>query len=401
VVLALAGLAGEPAFGAPVEVAPLGRPAVLLARAIENDDGSDDIGTNLLRIEGGAIVTGWTSKDGGAPDGLLLRVDDQGEVLWRRVIGGAGTDLLWSVMPDDSAGYRCTGFSGSLGAGSLDGWMVAVSDRGEVRWQKTYGGAGEDRLTAIEPTPDGFIAVGQTSGRGAGERDALVVRMDRAGNERSSWTDGGPHMDRAFGIEPLEDGGCVIAGMTGETHETSDAFVSRLGSDGRRLWTRRIERPGFGVAHDLHRLANGDLLAIGYAHVDARRGIDGFAMRITTDGRVVWERTFGGSTYDRVNHAQVFADGSSMVVGYSQRPGAVDEETHWDLALYALDPAGHAVWSGRFGGDGVEFGRMVAGPPHDLWVIGHSSSGRAGSGVYLVRLDASGVVGGAPAAERP
>jgi hypothetical protein len=324
-------------------------------------------------------------------------VNGDGDVLWRRTFGGDGADLLWAVRPDSRGGWTCVGFTGSRGAGSLDGWMLGLDGEGRTRWEKTYGGPGEDRLTSFEATRDGWMAVGQTSGRGAGGIDALVVRVDRDGRELSSWTSGGAADDRAFGIQPLADGGCVIGGMgggAGRDDRTYDAFVSRLGPDGRRVWHVEPKRPGFQVVHDAEPGdADGEVVLYGYGHLDPRQGIDGLCMVLRPDGKVARETTFGGATYDRANHAQRFADGSSAVVGYTQRPGATDDEHLWDMVVYALAPGGEPVWSARFGGAGVEFGRGIAGTPEDLWVVGHTTTGRAGSAVMLVRLDLTAVTG--------
>ncbi len=377
------------------QAAPLAYPSVLLSRPIPTDAGNADIATNVLLIPGGALITGWTSRGGGLPDGLLLRVDPEGNVIWRRGLRGDGTDLLWAVPPDGGGGGVGVGFTSRAGAGNLDGWMIRFDAEGRTTWERTYGGPGEDRLTAMKPIPGGWIAVGQTTGRGAGGIDGLVVRVDRNGNEIGSWTSGGPGLDRAFAIQPTGDGGCVIAGMSGARHEESDAFVTRLGPDGQRVWNRTLERPGFGVAHDMHVAPNGELLIYGYAFVDSARGIDGFALRMNDRGEIVDESTFGGSTYDRANHAETFVDGSAVVVGYTQRPGATNEDDAWDLVIHALDTRGRPQWSGRFGGPGIEFGRSIAGSPEDLWIVGHTTTEREGSSVLLIRLDASSLVGGA------
>ncbi len=68
-----------------------------------------------------------------------------------------------------------------------------------------------------------------------------------------------------------------------------------------------------------------------------------------------------------------------VIVGYSQRPGAVDEENGWDLVIYHLSLEGAPISSHRFGGEGFEFGRSVAGEDKDLWIVG----------VLLVRMDFS------------
>jgi hypothetical protein len=232
------------------------------------------------------------------------------------------------------------------------------------------------------------MATGQTSGRTAQGIDAWVLRIDRAGNELSSWITGGPDTDRAFGIHPLPDGGCIIGGMSGTSYpEGYDSFIGRLDAEGKRVWWRQPRRAGFQVVHDIRPLAAGTLLAIGYGHVNRKQGIDGVAQRFTADGKFAVEENFGGPTYDRSNHGLILDDGSIAVIGYTQRPGATDEEHEWDMVVYRLDSAARLRSALRFGGAGVEFGRGIAGTLNDVWVAGHTSTGRNGSSILLVRLD--------------
>jgi hypothetical protein len=369
---------------------PLTQPSILLARPIPTRSGRSDVGAGVLPIAGGALIAGWTSMGDEPPDGLLMRVNPDGDVAWRKQLGGKGTDLLWSILPDPAGGYVVVGFTGSEGKGSLDGWILHFEDDGKTDWERTYGGAGEDRLTSIQPTAEGWIAVGQTRSPGAHGIDGWVLRVDRVGKELSSWMIQESEVDRAFGIQPLSDGGCIIGGMTGDDSskpESFDSFVVRLGPDGKRRWIHREKRPGLQVAHDIRAYRDGTFLVVGYGYLDSPRGINGFALRLSSAGKVLWERTFGGTTYDRANHAQILADDSAAIVGYSQRPGAVDEETGWDLVTYRLSPEGSQMALSRFGGEGFEFGRSIAGVMNDLWVVGHTSSGRVGSSVFLVRLD--------------
>lgn len=369
---------------------PLAQVRVRLARAIANADGQADVASNLWRTDDGAWITGWTKKSGRPSDGLLVRVDADGNVLARRELGGDGTDLLWSIRPDGKGGHACVGIR-STGEDE-NGWMLGLDARGDVAWERTYGGTGEEWLTSLRAVDGGWIAVGQTASRGAGGLDAWVVRTDGAGQELASWTWGTPGLDRAFAIHPMDDGGCVIAGMSGKEHDTCDAFATRLSKTGEPLWTRSVARPGFDVAHDIQPCANGDVLVYGYSFVDAARDGDAFVRRLTPDGDVVFERTFGGPSVDRAIHAHVFADGSSVLIGHSRPQHGPGED--WDLAVHALDSTGRPRWTGRFGSPAVEFGRGIAGTADDLWIVGHTATfDETKSNVYLVRLDVSALAG--------
>src|SRR5207247_5259233 len=131
--------------------------------------------------------------------------------------------------------------------------------QGNLVWQKTYGGPLEDRLTAIQPTKDGWMAVGQTDVGGSKRIQSWVLHIDRSGNQISSWADGDENIDRAFTIQPLADGGCLIGGMSGKTEqeESYDGFVMRFAADGHRIWSHPVTSKGFQVVHDIRRLSDG------------------------------------------------------------------------------------------------------------------------------------------------
>ena len=371
--------------------APLARPAVLIARPLATEAGWADIGASVLPVAEGAIVTGWSTGPDGMADGLIVRVNGEGDVLWRKRVGGKGADLLWTAAPDRAGAFACVGFTSSRGAGATDGWFVRFDSTGAILSEQVHGGAGDDRLVRMRRDGDGWMMVGQRAmADTALGMQAWVLRVDGTGRERSSWTWGGAGIDRAFGVEPAPGGGCVIAGLTGESREVAASFVTRLGPDGRALWTHREKKPGLQVGYDVTRAADGNFLVAGYGFTSVARDRDGIVVRFDPGGRVLERHVLGGPTYDRVDQALPFADGTVAVLGYSQRPGARDDETHWDIVVRHLDARGGERWVGRFGGSGVEFARGMAGTPEDLWLVGHTTSARTASAAYLVRLDLTG-----------
>jgi hypothetical protein len=366
----------------------MAQPSVQLARALAAPAGHADVATCVAAISGGAIIAGYTTTADGNEDGLVLRIDRDGDVVWRREIGGKREDNLWAIQPDPAGGFVCSGYTASTGAGALDGWLVHIDADGATQWDKTFGQAGDDRFWSLARDGDHWLAVGETEGREAGGVDALVVRVDAAGKELAAFTNGGPDLDRAFAVVPMPNGGCAIGGMTGKDRHHALPFVARLDANGKQSWRQVLQHPGYGVAHDLHRAANGDLLAFGYATAGDRTDPGGLLMRLSPAGEHLAAQRFGGATSDRILHARVFADDSAMVVGYAQRQGPGDPDARWDLCTWRLNAAGQVDWVGRFGGDKVEFGRGVAGDAADLWIVGHTASSGGTNRVFVVRLDA-------------
>lgn len=389
----LAALAPGAASAARAPAAPLDHPSVLLARPIDADSGWSEIAACVLPDSNGALIAGWTTRGHEPADALLLRVTREGEVTWRRRYGGARLDLAFTVTPHPGGGWMLAGFTASAGAGGTDGWIARLDARGDTLWTRTYGGPGDERLIRLHAVPGGWMAFGQAMTAGADSMQAWVLKIDDAGRETATWTWGGGGIDRGLGGLPTPDGGALVAGLTGASREAAVGFVARLGPDGRERWVHRGSNPGFQIGYHVEPWGDGTWLVIGYGSGGPARDRDGQLLRFADDGRVLWRRTIGGATYDRLDHARVFADGSLVALGYTQRPGAANDEERWDLVVHALDPRGNRTWTGRFGGDGVEFARGLAGTADDLWLVGHTTTGRAESRVLLVRLDVTAVVG--------
>jgi hypothetical protein len=339
----------------------------------------------------GAIISGSTSIEGGSVDGLLMHVNDNGDVLWRKVFGGAGLDLIFSALPDGSNGFVCVGFKSPGGAGgmkAMDGWILRIDSKGNITWEQTYGGNGEDRLTGIRKTVDGWMAVGHRETNG--KIQAWVLRVDQNGKELNSWTYDSPLPTKGLDVLPISDGGFVFVGGEGEQRETSDGFVARVAADGRKLWQHSIGGAGFQVGYHLQPFQDGSYLVIGYGALNQKTDHDCYVLKITGEGKILYDKAFGGPTHDRATNALILENRSLIVVGQSQRSGAPDEDSGWDMIMYALDSKGEPVWSARYGGEGVEFGRAVKGATDKLWMIGHTTSkDQSTSNVLMIRMDTS------------
>jgi hypothetical protein len=372
------------------ESGPLSKPSVLFTGVIEAAQGRRDTGFDVLPLKNGAIISGSSSSKEKSVDGLLMHVDEKGEILWRKDYGGTGMDLIFSVLPDGD-GFVCVGFKSpgdEINMKAMDGWILRIDSKGELIWEHTYGGPGEDRLTGIRRISDGWMAVGHREIRG--KIQAWVLRIDQKGNQINSWSYDSSLPTKGLDVIPLQDGGFVFVGGEGTERETSDGFVIRIDANGRQLWKHLIAGPGFQVGYHIQSFSDNSFLVIGYGGTENKKDHEAYVLRIGVDGKVLYHRNFGGPTHDRATNALILQNDSVVVVGQTQRPGSKDEDSGWDMIIYALNSKGEEVWSGRFGGDGVEFGRAVKGQPQNLWIIGHTTS-QDGSNALMIRLDVTGV----------
>ena len=111
-----------------------------------------------------------------------LKLNASGNVTWQRTYGDSGCDDGTASRRPRTAATSWREYS-SFGAGSHDLWVLKLDTSGNVTWQRTYGGTGDDDASAVQETSDGgYIVAGYTLSFGAGNGDIWVLKLDASGN---------------------------------------------------------------------------------------------------------------------------------------------------------------------------------------------------------------------------
>lgn len=194
-----------------------------------------DCGNSVVQTsDGGYIVAGETESFGiGSLDGYVVRTDMYADTLWTRTFGGSEDDALTCIRTAPDGGYILAGYTSSFGAGMADGWLIKIDDGGDTLWTRTLGGAENDYIYSVWQSSDGgYILGGSTESFGAVNGDVYVVKTDSAGDMLWSRNYGGPGEDGAASIKQTPDEGYIIAGSTTSFGAGgNDAFIIRLTTD--------------------------------------------------------------------------------------------------------------------------------------------------------------------------
>ena len=98
-------------------------------------------------------------------------------------------DTAWSIQ-QIADNFVVMGFTTSFGGGESDIWILKLDVSGNVDWQRTYGGIGNEFSSAMQQSPDGGIVVAGSTidSFGLGSRDAWVLKLDENGEIDPSCT---------------------------------------------------------------------------------------------------------------------------------------------------------------------------------------------------------------------
>src|SRR5207249_3443415 len=188
--------------------------------------------------DGGFIAAGDTgSFDGRHSQAWILRLDRNGGVVWENTYGASLDDVALSARQVSDGGFVVAGQTCSFGFGNCDGWLLRLSEEGKVLWETAYG-AGVFR--SIEQISDGgFIVAGgsQSFTNYNNSFDAWVLRLDGAGNVLWSKTYGLYGVFETFSVKQTSDGGFVVSGDTiSGLFACQRAWLLKLDGDGNVVW---------------------------------------------------------------------------------------------------------------------------------------------------------------------
>ncbi|MBP7449688.1 MAG: gliding motility-associated C-terminal domain-containing protein [Flavobacteriales bacterium] len=150
----------------------------------------------LTTADGGFLVmASANSNDGdvtgahGGQDMWVLKVNGNGDLLWQRAFGGSAFELGILAQTTD-AGYLLCGSTFS-GDGNIEGhhgqrdlWLAQINEQGDLVWQRCLGGSSEDQGWLRAELEDGSLVSfgytesndGDVSGNHGG-RDLWVVKL--------------------------------------------------------------------------------------------------------------------------------------------------------------------------------------------------------------------------------
>lgn len=333
--------------------------------------------------DGGYILVGNTATRGEGSDLWLIRTDPDGNSLWSRILGGSGEDVGYFVQETMDGGYIIAGSTASFGMGEERLWLIRMDGNGSLIWDETFGGfvhsSGDGGWSVDETEDGGYIATGYTQSKGNGRKDLWLVRTDDKGDLLWDRSYGGTEDDVGLSVLQSRDGGFIVAGRT-----------ASLGKKGDDIWLLKTDELGVMTWNATYGGDKDDSafqvveLADGYALVGrSESGLESeriILFRLDNLGRKIWERSYPGSSGTSLQQTM---DGGFVIGGRIDR-----EESERDGLIIKTNSAGQELWRGIFGGLGDDIGSFVIQNREGDYILAGitSSYGSGAEDVWLVKV---------------
>ncbi len=286
----------------------------------------------------------------------IVKINDVGDILWESSYGGSvgGEEVRDALlMPDDGllmmGRIYSTGGDVSTHYGSMDVWLCRIDSTGNILWEKTFGNQGRDNAIKIKLTADQTVLMIGCHYEPGGMidcpiiqeygPDVWIVEMDLHGNIMNQECYGGNGDDLGWDIIKLPDGYAFcastnsndvdVSGLHGPPGEPmyDDIWAVKTSLDGTIIWQKCLG--GYSSESPVYITATADSGYIIIGNTNSHDGdvsgnhttewneLDIWVVKLSSDGQLVWEHSFGGLGTDRFYgiHSVLKKDDYNFVIG--------------------------------------------------------------------------------------
>ena len=299
-----------------------------------------------LRNGGFAMVGSTNSSDGDFVDRssddwdmFLMVLDGEGAPIWKKSYGGSGDDFGFSLVETPEGGFVLCGYSNSQDGdvpptqGYHDNWVIKVDDKGTIIWKKSMGYAGHDHAYNIIATQDGgyffngYLDVTASGGLGNSGKTAISNR-----------------------------------------HGVGEFWCHKIDANGEILWQRYFGGTNNDRSYDAIQTTDGNFLVVGTSESDdtdvtnAKGSYDLWAIMISPDGTLLWEKSFGGKLIDEGSKVIEDFSGNFRIIGntFSNDQDVLYAKGSSDIWQITLDPSGNIIENNSWGGSEFDKGTSIA-----------------------------------------
>lgn len=275
---------------------------------------------------------------------LVLKLDKQGQVVWNRTYGGNKDDYCYSIKEADDNTYYITGSTNStsgdfnVGDQAREGIIFRINDSGNLLSTKYIGGSDWDEVINIfKLKDDGFIVIGHSSSidgdiqRENNANDIFVLKLDSDFNVLKLKTIGGSKIERVNDAIIMENNSIILIGNTSSPYfenldpiESTVSFALRLNSDLTTIWVKQYGGSNYDNLKSMIFNSNDELITVGETYYidgdndNKKSTLDTWISKIDqNNGKMIWSKNFGGSNNESLNSICEINKGQYLVGGYT------------------------------------------------------------------------------------
>ena len=226
-----------------------------------------------------------------------------------------------------------------------------------IEWQKTIGDNDTTAINSVQQTNDGGYILAGYKNNSPNRNDYWIAKLNNNADIEWEKTYGGSSIDEAQSIQQTTDGGYIVAGSTfshdGDVTNNNggnDAWILKLTTNGDIEWQKTYGGSADDYLNSIKQTTDGGYIAVGGSNsnngdIPNNQGYtDAWIIKIDTNGNIEWSKTFGGNASDALVDIQQTTNGGYLTVGVTQSTDG------WgDYLVINLQTNGNLEWQKTYG----------------------------------------------------
>ena len=322
--------------------------------------------------------------------GKLIKYDERGNLIWEKKYE-KGISTTFNDIVEVSDGYIVVGtgvFTKEEKSNEgREAFIVKFTKDGEVVWEKFYQVLTNTGFNKVISLSDGYVAVGQSiyANMELGNHETgggIIVKYDNEGNEVWHANHGGTKSG-SFNDVVEANGNFYVVGKDG----ADSGNIVKFNANGEYQWHKNYSYTDSYGLTGLTRVGD-SLYAVGSKKVFDKEvtddddrfttNTDALLLKYDLDGNVLYEKTFGGNSYERYNKIMAYRN-YLYVVGHicSHDAGlkvTTDKDDEMTGLIVKYDLNGNAIKKATFGGSNNDNLTGVATDSTSFYIVGYSNS---------------------------
>jgi len=322
---------------------------------IYGGDAKDEAYRIVETFNGDLILAGYTAAK--EKHLWIIKLDENGFSKWGKTYKAKPESQAKGLIISKDSNIVAVGFSVKPYRHQSDLWVLKLNQDGKELWNKSYGGDGEEGAYDFIETSDlGYAIAGYSSSNDDYQDDALVLKLDSAGNKLWERTYGSSKTDYAYSIAETSDNDLVICGVNSSRNMAYKAFwVLKVDSSGVDIWDNVYMFNKWDVATAVTIGLDNYIYVAGYTRTHSIIDYDIILMKLDQDGNIIWKKTHNWGKWDQATSITSTYDNGIVVSGFT-RSGEVLSA---NFAVTKFDENGNVLWENIFARRSLDYANDI------------------------------------------
>jgi WD40 repeat protein len=272
--------------------------------------------------DNGYIIGGYT----GSGKVCVLKLNASGTLLFQKVFGNRHYDRVTNIIALQDGGVLLVGSSmtrvtqtGSLydsGLGGSDILLMRLSQNGEIVWQKKLGTAYNDSGISVTRAHDGtFMVLGKTV---EGMHNKIVlIHVSRDGDILWYKNYFSSKYITPYALITLHDGNFLFSFDTKNGDNEDTINLAKFDENGDLLEHVKLATRYPAALFDIQEGMNGYIVGVGKITDESYQDADGLFMKLSSGLKLIEKKHYGGNYYDSLQKIVILPNGEYVAVGSS------------------------------------------------------------------------------------